>query len=196
MNELHNPQKDLSEIRSMMERSTKILSLSGLAGITIGLVAIAGALYAQWIHRNISAEKVQLYLIFEALLVLVIAIGLSVFFSSRMATKKRMPLWTPAGRYLLTELAIPLAAGGVFCVAAIVNKAFFLLPAIMLTFYGLALVNASKFAVKEIRYLGLTQLTIGLLAALFPDEGLNFWILGFGVMHILYGVRIYLKYEK
>ena len=196
MNELHNPQKDLSEIRSMMERSTKILSLSGLAGITIGLVAIAGALYAQWIHHNISAEKVQLYLILEALAVLAIAIGLSVFFSSRMAKKKEMPLWTPAGRYLLTELVIPLAAGGVFCAATIIHRAFFLLPAIMLTFYGLALVNASKFAVKEVRYLGLTQLTIGLLAALFPEEGMNFWILGFGVMHILYGVRIYLKYEK
>lgn len=196
MNELHDPQKDLSEIRSMMERSTKTLSLSGLAGITIGLVAIAGALYAQWIQHNISAEKVQRYLILDALVVLAIAIGLSVFFSARMARKKGIPLWTPAGRYLITELAIPLAAGGIFCSAVIVNQTFFLLPAIMLIFYGLALVNASKFAVKEVRYLGLTELTIGLAAALFPAEGMNFWVLGFGVMHILYGVRIYLKYEK
>lgn len=196
MNELHDPQKDLSEIRSMMDRSTKILSLSGLAGITIGLVTIGGALYAQWIQHHIAAEEIQRYLIIDALAVLAIAAALSVFFSSRMAKKKGIPLWTPAGRYLITELAIPLAAGGVFCSAAIIHKTFFLLPAIMLTFYGLALVNASKFAVKEVRYLGLTQLTIGLLAALIPGEGMNFWVLGFGVMHILYGVRIYLKYEK
>ncbi len=196
MAELHDPQKDLSEIRAMMERSTKILTLSGLAGITIGIVAIGGALYAQWIPGHIPEEYVQQHLILDALAVLAIAIGLSVFFSARMAKKKGIPLWTPAARYLITELAIPLAAGGVFCVAALVNQTSILLPAIMLTFYGLALVNAGKFAVKEVRYLGLTQLTIGLLAALFPSEGMNFWMLGFGVMHILYGVRIYLKYEK
>ena len=196
MAELHDPQKDLSEIRAMMERSTKILSLSGLAGITIGLVAIGGALLGQWIHHHVTPEEIQRFLILDALSVLAIAIGLSVFFSARMAKKKGIPLWTPAARYLITELAIPLAAGGVFCLSAIINQTFYLLPAIMLTFYGLALVNAGKFAVKEVRYLGLTQLTIGLLAALFPSEGMNFWMLGFGVMHILYGVRIYLKYEK
>ncbi len=196
MTELRDPQQELSEIRTMMERSTKILSLSGLAGITIGLVAIGGALYAQWIHDHIAAEEIRRYLIIEALAVLVIATALSVLFSSRMAKKKGLPLWSPAGRYLITELAIPLAAGGVFCVALIIHDSVLLLPAVMLTFYGLALINASKFAVKEVRYLGLTQLAIGLLAALYPADGLNFWALGFGVVHILYGLRIYLKYEK
>ncbi len=196
MNEPQNPQKDLSDIRAMMERSTKILSLSGLAGVTIGLVAIAGALLARWMIKKCSNEEIQLYLIADAGAILAIAISLAVFFSARMAKKKGMPVWTTAGKYLITELAIPLAAGGVFCAAMLLHQTYFLLPAIMLTFYGLALVNASKFAVREVRYLGLTELTIGLLAVLFPLEGMNFWILGFGVVHILYGARIYLKYEK
>ncbi len=196
MNEPQNPQKDLSDIRAMMERSTKILSLSGLAGVTIGLVAIAGALHARWMIETCSNEEIQLYLIADAAAILAIAISLAVFFSARMAKKKGMPVWTAAGKYLIMELAIPLAAGGVFCAAMLLHQTYFLLPAIMLTFYGLALVNASKFAIREVRYLGLTELTIGMLAVLFPSEGMNFWILGFGVVHILYGARIYLKYEK
>ena len=196
MNKIEGHLKDISEIRSMMERSSKILSLSGLAGVAIGIIALCGAMFAQYIHTRVAQEDVVTYLGADALLVLLLAVGLAVFFSSRMAKKKGLPLWNSTAKYLVTELSIPLFAGGVFCVALLLHQSYFLLPAVMLTFYGLALVNASKFAVKEVRYLGLTQLTIGLLAALFHREGLNFWALGFGVVHILYGLQIYVKYEK
>lgn len=196
MNQPNDPAKDLSEIRSMMERSSKILSLSGLAAVSIGITALCGVMYAQYIHTRVPAEDVERHIITDALAVLFLAIALAMFFSNRMAKKKGLPIWNNTAKYLVGELAIPLFAGGVFCVALLMNKTFNLVPAVMLTFYGLALVNASKFAVKEVRYLGLTQLTIGLFAALIPNEGLNFWALGFGVVHILYGVRIYVKYEK
>lgn len=196
MEPINDPARDLSEIRLMMERSSKILSLSGLAGIIIGIIALWGVTFAQWIHTRVSAEDIVGYLVADAIVVLALAISGAVFFSNRMAKKKGLPLWNNPARYLVTDLAIPLFAGGVFCVALLMHHTYEYLPAIMLTFYGLALVNASKFAVKEVRYLGLTQLTIGLLAALFYQEGLNFWALGFGVVHILYGLRIYVKYEK
>jgi hypothetical protein len=196
MNHPNDPVKDLSDIRSMMEKSSKVLSLSGLAGVAIGIVALAGVLYAQYIHTHVPAEDVERYIIADALAVLFLAIMLAILFSSRMAKKKGLPIWNITAKHLVGELAIPLFAGGVFCGALLMNKTFNLLPSAMLTFYGLALVNASKLTVKEVRYLGLTQLTIGLLAALIPDEGLNFWALGFGAVHILYGLRIYSKYER
>lgn len=196
MNQPNDPAKDLSEIRSMMERSSKILSLSGIAGVSIGIVALCGVMYAQYVHTRVPAEDVERHIIVDALAVLFVAIVLAMFFSSRMAKKKGLPIWNKTAKHLVGELAIPLFAGGVFCMALLMNRTFNLLPAVMLTFYGLALVNASKFTVREVRYLGLTQLVIGLLAALIPQEGLNFWALGFGVVHILYGLRIYVKYER
>ncbi len=191
-----DPIRQLSEIRSMMEKSTKILSLSGLAGISIGILAIAGVMFARYIHTRIPADDVPTYIIADSLTVLALAIALSVFFSNRMARKKGLPTWNNVAKHLVIELAIPLFAGGVFSVALMMEKSYSFIPAAMLVFYGLALVNASKFTVKEVRYLGLTELAVGLLAALIPQEGLNLWGVGFGVMHILYGLRIFVKYEK
>ncbi|MBI5475006.1 MAG: hypothetical protein HY961_21905 [Ignavibacteriae bacterium] len=188
--------EQLSEIRSMMEKSTKILSLSGLAGVSIGVIAIGGILFVQYIHTRIPAEDVQLYVIAAAAVVLVAAIAISVLLSVRMARKKNLPIWNNVAKHMLIELAIPLFSGGVFCIALMIGRLYSMIPAAMLLFYGLALIAASKFTVREIRYLGLTELLLGLLAALVPNQALNFWALGFGLLHILYGVRMYLKYEK
>ncbi len=188
--------QQLSDIRSMMEKSTKILSLSGLAGISIGILAICGVVLVQYIHTRVPAEDVQAYVTAIAAGVLVSAIGLSALFSTRMARKKNLPTWNSVARHLVVELSIPLFTGGVFSFALMSHGSYDMIPAAMLAFYGLALIGASKFTVNEVRYLGLTELAIGLLAALIPQEALNLWGLGFGVMHILYGLRMYAKYEK
>src|SRR3970040_1121868 len=44
--------EDLKHIRSMMERSSRFLSLSGLSGVFAGIYALAGA----WIARNYLIE--------------------------------------------------------------------------------------------------------------------------------------------
>jgi 4-hydroxybenzoate polyprenyltransferase len=191
-----DPAQDISDIRSMMEKSSKILFLSGRAGIAVGIVALAGVLYAQDINNRVPPEDVQKFLIADALAVLVAAVALAIYYSGRMAKQRRLPVWNATAKHLVTEFAIPLAVGGVFCISLLVHQIYYLIPASMLTFYGLALVNASKYAVKEVRYLGLVQLAIGLLATFTPNEGLNLWALGFGIVHILFGLRIYFKYER
>ncbi|MEK7250034.1 MAG: hypothetical protein AAB209_06375, partial [Bacteroidota bacterium] len=70
MNEPNDPLKNLSEIRSMMERSSKILSLSGLAGVGVGIVALCGVMYAQYIHTRVAQEDVVKYLAVDAVVVL------------------------------------------------------------------------------------------------------------------------------
>ena len=196
MAELDEHLKDISEIRSMMERSSKVLSLSGLSGVSAGVVALGGVLFAQWVHTRVAKEDVLTYLVVDASVVLVLAIGLSMLFSIRMARRKGLPIWTITSRYLVTDLAIPLVAGGLFCIALMVHRGFTFMPGTMLIFYGLSLVNASKYALKELRYFGLIQLALGILAVFMTEEGLNLWAFGFGVMHIVYGVWIYLRYEK
>jgi hypothetical protein len=128
--------------------------------------------------------------------VLVLAFVLAVFFSARMARKKNLPVWTPTLKHLLLDLSIPLGAGGIFCLALTVFGAYVLIPGTMLVFYGLALVSGSKYALKEIRYFGLTQLALGCIALFARGQELTLWAFGFGVMHIAYGVWMYVRYEK
>jgi hypothetical protein len=191
-----DPVRDIAEIRSIMERSTRILTLSGLAGISVGMVALSGAALFLWFQGNATPEQLLRAGLMLAPGVLLVSVTLAVLFSRRMALRRGLPIWNQPAKFLMTELAIPMAAGGVFCAALLIHETYFLLPSTMLTFYGLALVNASKFAVREVRWLGLAEISLGLLAAFLPQWGLALWAAGFGVVHILYGTRIFVSYEK
>ena len=208
MNEFESGLRDISAIRSMMERASKFLSLSGLSGVSAGVVALAGAWAA---HRavQISGTHIPLpgeqgavdawlgrFLIADAVTVLVVALACSTFFSVRMARKKGYPLWGPTTLYMLAALMIPLAAGGAFCGVLLFHGVYGLLPAVMLVFYGLALLNAGNFTFSEVRYLGIIDILLGLTAGFQPALGLILWAGGFGVLHIVYGILLYSKYEK
>lgn len=193
---MSNPGQDLSEIRAMMEKSSRILSLSGVAGIVIGCVALVGVLYAEYISAWIDPDDQLPHFLADALIVLLLAIILVVVFSTRMAKKKELPAWNPAAKNLVTELAVPLATGGAFCIALILGQVYSLLPSAMLLFYGLALFGASKYTIPEVRWLGIAQVVLGLLAAFMPAQGLLYWALGFGIAHMLFGLRIYFMYER
>ena len=200
--------KDLSEIRSMMERSTKFVSLSGLSGVLAGIYALAGAYVAYRLFyqnsdsqvfisvypQELSGEMVSLILL--ALSVLVLAIATSVYLSYRKALRTKEVLWNTAARRLLLNLLIPLLTGGLFILILISKGVIGLVAPLSLIFYGLALINASKFTFDEVKYLGLTQVFLGLLSAWFIGYGLIFWAIGFGMMHIGYGIYMHQKYER
>ena len=57
-------------------------------------------------------------------------------------------------------------------------------------------VNASKYTLNDIRYLGLTEIFLGLVALVFLEYSLLFWAIGFGLVHIIYGIVMYYKYER
>ncbi len=193
------PADDLQAIRDMMERSSKFLSLSGLSGIFAGLCAFAGAAAAWfWIlgsGRMPYTDTVG-YLALDAILVLGLALAGAVYFSCRKARQAGLSIWTGSSRRLLFHLLVPLAAGGIFSIILVLRKDFDLVAAVMLVFYGLSLVNAGKFTFSEIHYLGLTEIGLGLLAGIFPGQGLFFWTVGFGLMHIVYGSVMYYRYER
>jgi hypothetical protein len=208
MNNIDKHLENISEIRSLMERSSKFLSLSGLSGISAGIVAIVGAIIInlylnknniQLNYSNYEYSKnfgIIIFFILNSVIMLIFAIGFSILFSTRMAKRKNLPIWNNTTKYLLTNLFIPLIAGGLFCLILLYNGELHLLAPSTLIFYGLALLNASKFTVNEIKYLGLVEIFLGLVALLFVSKSLIFWASGFGVTHIIYGTLIYLKYEK
>ena len=206
MDEYLNHLQDISEIRALMEQNSKFLSLSGLSGISAGLVALAGAFAAWWkldqstdyLTPLLRQDYIELltFLLVDAVLVLAVALGFSIFFSIRMGKRNGIPIWNKSAQYVVLNLAIPIAAGGIFCLAMVMNGGAVWVAPTMLLFYGLALLNAGKYTQPEIRYLGYSEIVLGLLCAAWPGHGLIFWSVGFGVLHVLYGTIMYFKYER
>jgi len=194
--------EDLKAIREMMEKSTKFLSLSGLSGITAGITAICGAAFAYiYLSQNQnsligSVNKQDIFIItVDALVVLVLSLFFAFYFSKKNAKKKNQKLFNKATVNTIYNLSIPLATGGIFCLIMLYHGYIELVSASTLIFYGLALVNASKYTYNEIHYLGITEVFLGLLAAFFIHKYLFFWVLGFGICHIVYGIIMYNKYD-
>jgi len=207
MKEAHEYEKDLASIRSMMERSAKFISLSGLSGILAGVYALVGAAAAYFVaHYPISPFDYRQYSINEgdvffkllviAALVLFASITTGILLSNRKAKKHGLKFWTPASQRLFINLAIPLASGGILILIMLFTGHFGLAAPASLIFYGLALIQASSNTFDEIRYLGFSEIVLGLLSAAVPGYGLVFWALGFGVLHIVYGGIMYNKYDK
>lgn len=199
-------QEDLSHIRSMMERSSRFISLSGLSGVFAGLSAFIGGLYVYQLfkangldyfdgeHKLYSVDLVS-ELVFIALIILFFALTFGIFFTIRKSRKYNLPIWTSATKKMLVNLAIPLLVGGVFCLALLYHQIYVLIAPATLLFYGLALVNAEKYTFSDIKYLGFCQLILGCFSLFFLGYGLVFWIIGFGVLHILYGLIMFKKYK-
>jgi hypothetical protein len=204
----------LREIRSLMERSSRFISLSGLSGIAAGIFALIGAA-AVYVYFDISPFDDHLvyyadvvaaerswgidYLTFfflDAALVFIFAVAGGIFFTTRKAKQKGQKIWDKLTQKLLLNLLIPLAAGGIFCLALMKHGEFGLVAPATLVFYGLALVNAGKYTLSDIHYLGLSEIVLGLIASFYIGYGLEFWAIGFGVLHIIYGTIMYFKYEK
>lgn len=212
---MNNPQEQLDairEMRNMMERSSRFISLSGLSGLAIGTTALLGA-GAFYLHLGLSPLKEGLsqrlqntnvslnddtfrFMILDALIVLFISLITGTWMSVKRSRKLDLPVWDMTTKRLLINLMIPLTAGGLFCIIMIQQRILFLLAPITLIFYGLALVNASKYTIDDIRNLGLIQILLGLTGALSPDHSLLCWSIGFGLLHIGYGWLIHNKQEN
>jgi hypothetical protein len=204
MRDIESGLHDLAEIRSMMERASKFLTLSGLSGIGAGAVALAGA-WTAWVMLGTPAAGtlpqqlpagLALRLVGLGALVLALALGTALVFSSRMARRQGRPLWGPATRLLLGALAVPFVAGGSLSLALLFQGHLWLVPGMLLLFYGIGLFAAGSFTFGEIRYLGIAQALLGLAAVFSPDLGLVLWAAGFGVLHIVYGAFLYFRYER
>lgn len=205
----------LSEIRSLMERSSRFISLSGLSGIAAGSFALIGAafafvylgkipfegsLYASIQEAAALGEKWSLqqkeFFFLDAALVLIAALAAGIFFTTRKARQKGQKVWDALTKRLLFSLAIPLFTGGIFCLSLIKMGNSHLVAATTLVFYGLSLVNASKFTLRDIQYLGISEIILGLIALNYVGLSLEFWAIGFGLLHIIYGALMYYKYER
>jgi predicted lysophospholipase L1 biosynthesis ABC-type transport system permease subunit len=196
----------LTDIRSMMERSSRFISLSGLSGVFAGIFALCGA-YVAYLKLSLfetgysalqggSSDNVIAYLLVDASCVLIVSITVGVLLTMRISKKKEIKFWDATSKRLLINLLIPLITGGLFCLVLLYHGLIGLVAPVTLIFYGLSLINASKYTLNDIRYLGFCEVALGLLASVYIGYGLFFWAAGFGVLHIVYGAVMYFKYER
>jgi hypothetical protein len=207
----YSPAEDLQQIRHLMERSSRFLSLSGLSGVFAGFFALLGAGAAWWYMgwrwyepaqtrylngRGADLTRFVEFFALDAGLVLVGALGAGYYFTNRRARRNGVRIWDASAKRLLVSLLVPLATGGIFCLALLHHGLIGLIAPATLVFYGLALLNGGRYTLRDIHYLALSELALGLLACFWVGYGLLFWALGFGVLHIVYGVLMYVKYER
>jgi hypothetical protein len=204
MEEKQAYQEDIESIRKLMERSVKFISLSGLSGIMAGVYALLGALAASFLipyplspvtHGVIPDPHITFQLLGIAATVLVASLLTGVWMSSRKAKKSGVKLWDTTSKRLVINLAIPLVTGGLFIINLVLGDHVGIVAPSFLIFYGLALINASPNVYEEVRYLGYSEIILGLVCAVLQRYGLLCWAIGFGVFHILYGVVMYKKYD-
>jgi hypothetical protein len=201
--------EEIKNIRKIMERSSRFVSLSGLSGVAAGITALAGVFIAD----NYLLKKDNVFgpvsyfngedfshLKYKMLLlgfgVFAVAFISSFLLTWRKAKKSGLPLWDHTSKRLAWNMLVPLVAGGGFVLGMLrYDQWMFVAPACLI-FYGLALVNASKFTLTDIRYLGYCEIILGIMNMFFIGKGLWFWAAGFGVLHIFYGAIMWWKYES
>lgn len=201
-----NYQEDLSHIRTMMEKSSRFISLSGLSGVFAGIVALVGAVYVYFVfqreginyfdgNRNVFNPSLVKELLIIGTVILVLAVSLGYIFTAKESKKKNQKIWDSLTKRLLFNFAVPLFTGGVFCLILLKHHLFVFVAPSTLIFYGLALVNAEKYTLTDVKYLGILEIILGLISFYFLGWGLVFWAIGFGVLHIVYGLVMHKKYK-
>lgn len=201
-----NYQEDLLHIRSMMERSSRFISLSGLSGVFAGLAALLGAIYVYFVFqragidyfdgkRIIFTPTVVRELMVTGIVILVFALASGYFFTARKSKEKNLRIWDSTTKRMLYNFAVPLLTGVIFCLGLLYHGMFVFIAPSTLIFYGLALVSAEKYTLTDLKYLGYCQIALGLLSFFYLGWGLVFWALGFGILHIIYGIGMYKKYK-
>ncbi|WP_027375706.1 hypothetical protein [Kaistella palustris] len=194
---------DLKEIKEIMSRTTQFISLSGLSGISTGIIALAGIwLTYKTVFKNqnylvydavtLSNER-EIYLLAIAIITVILSVISAVFFTKRKSKIQKQIIWNSLTKRFLFNLLIPLITGGTLCLMLLSKGFIGFLPSFTLVFYGLSLINGSKYTFREIRYLGILQILLGLLAFQFISYSLLFWALGFGIVQIIYGLIIQKK---
>ena len=195
----NNLQNELTAIRSLMERSTKFLSLSGLSGVLAGIYALIGGGMA-YSMLNTGAEEVTTETVqnitYLAAVVLIASIATGVVLTYRQANKNGESFWNPVSKRMITSMLVPLLTGGILILIMLMQGYFQMIAASCLIFYGLSLFAAGEFSFSAVKWLGLLEIILGLIAAFMPAYGLIIWMIGFGGLHIIYGSWMHINYNK
>jgi hypothetical protein len=196
----------IQEMRDLMDQASQFKSISGLSGILAGFLSLI-CIYVTYLLTGISLldsealeriwhsqDQVWVISLFGLLVGACVSIG--IFMAVRKARNVDRPIWDHAAKRLLFSLAIPVLVGGFFSLLLLRLGLVSLLAPVTLLFYGMGLLNSSKYTLRAVQTVGFLFILLGLLATACLEYGLLIWTMGFGLVHIVYGFIIYIRYER
>lgn len=187
----------VNEIKELMERSSKFISLSGIASILAGIYALIGAYVVKYVlTSDMETSARREFMIIAAFLVLSASAVTACLLSYYKSKKIRQKFFSRLTYRTLWNFSLPMLTGGILVISILVHGYYDILSTTMLLVYGLTLVNVSKFTYSSIAWLGYAFICLGIVDCFWDGHGLLFWTLGFGGFHILYGILFYSHYER
>ena len=133
--------KDISEIKHLMNRSSRFISLSGLSGILAGIYALVGAGIAYWLVQTRSYGTLLLdgWVFRTCLLILALVALFSVLTGIYLTTKKAKKIgeniWDTSSKRLVINFLVPLVTGGLYILIILAQQKYGQAGALMLIFY-------------------------------------------------------------
>ena len=189
--------ESVNEIKELMEKSSKFISVSGIAAILAGIYALAGAYIAtQVITSDMYLSDTLKLMAIIAMAVLAAAAVTAGILSYCKSQKTGQKFFSRLTYRALWNFSLPMLTGGALCISLLLHGYYDILSSVMLLFYGLTLVNVSKFTYANIAWLGYAFICLGVIDSFWEGHALLFWTIGFGGFHILYGILFYLHYER
>ena len=186
---LHDRAMDnLRFIRETMERAGSFTAVSGWGSILTGVTALVAAGIASLVEGSLAWLLVWTG---EAML----AIGIGAWAVVMKARAAGMPLLSGPGRKVALSLMPPIVAGGVLTLVLFQVGLPQLLPGMWMLLFGVGIVAAGSYSVRIVPVMGLSFMVLGAIAFMLPMAWANgVMALGFGGLHILFGLLIARRY--
>lgn len=180
----HRAEAHLQFIRRAMERGSTFTAVSGLGGAGMGAIGLTAAILAanqpsveRWLAVWLAAAPV-------ALCVGVVAVW-------RKAARSGAPLAGTVARRFALGLAAPLVAGAAVTYALWRAGDYAVMAPTWLLLYGTGVTVGGMFSAPVVRATGVCFMAVGIAAVVTPPDWGNSWLaIGFGLLHIGFGVHI------
>lgn len=196
--------ENLSELKGILSRNTRFLSFSGLAGVIAGVLALIGQTVAVMyylshpeidITKKLAPEHAIVFLTISAA-IMILSVGVGYVLTNKNIKKTGEKLNSGLIKNTLLNICLPIAVGGVMCLMAYMQGHNMVIPSYMLLFYGLALFGGSKYSFDDLKMVGSAFILLGMVSYFDPSLSIFTWGLGFGILHIVYGLQIYFQRER
>jgi hypothetical protein len=178
----------LRYIRETMESAAEFTAVPGWGGVAMGITALAAAFLAA---RQATPRAWVAVWLAEAF----VAVAIAAPAAATKARRANSSLFSGPGRKFVLSFAPPIVVGGLLTLAMFQLGAVSALPGVWLLLYGTAIVTGGAFSVRAVPIMGLCLMALGGAALFVPAAwGDMFMAAGFGLIHMVFGIWIALRY--
>lgn len=167
-----------------MESATAFTGVSGKGYVLAGV----SALIATWLAAQ---QATALTWLGVWMLELLLAGSVALLMTLHKSEQQGKSLWSASGRKLLLAFIPAMGVGGVLTLALFLRGDLTLLPGIWLSVYGAAVTTAGAHSVRIVPVMGGCFMLLGALTLLLALPADLLLGLGFGGLHIVFGLLLW-----